>query len=154
MFLRTPKWLHYYKNASLMLLLRFVKKDKSTLNTVKYHFPNCNDMGRAITSGVFPNDLYFSANEFIEEERILIVRCYNCQNFGHIAKTCKSAPKCGKCAGQKCTGDCNSEKPSYANCQSRHVSNDRNWEVYLNHARKVFHQGNVPIPRKTWVLYQ
>ena len=126
---------------------RFVKKDQSTLNTVKIDFPNRNDMERAITNGIFLNDQYFRPNEFIEEERIPIVRCYNCQNFGHIAKTCKSAPKCGKCAGNHSAGDCNSEEPTCANCQSRHASNDPNCEAYLNHAKKVYHQKNVPLPK-------
>ena len=34
----------------------FVKKDKSTLNTVKIDFRNRNDMERAVTSGIFLND--------------------------------------------------------------------------------------------------
>ena len=119
---------------------RFVKEDKSTLNAVKTDFPNRNDMERAISSGIFLNDQYFLANEFIEEKRIPIVRCCNCQNFRHIAKTCKSAPKCGNCAGNSSTGDCNSDEPTCANCQSRHASNDPNCDAYLNHARKVYHQ--------------
>ena len=114
---------------------RFLKKDKITLNTVKIDFPNRNDIERAITNGIFLNNQYFRTNEFIEEGRIPIVRSYNCQNFGHIAKTCKSAPKCGKCAGNHSTGDCDSEEPTCANCQSRHASKDPNCEAYLNLAR-------------------
>ena len=94
---------------------RFVKKIKSTLNTVKIDFSNQNDMERAITNRIFLNDQYFRTNEFIEGERIPIVRCYFCQNFGHIAKTYKSAPKCVKCAGNHSNGDCNSEEPTCAN---------------------------------------
>ena len=37
---------------------RFVKKDKSTLNTVKTDFPNRSDMERAIKSGIFLNRYY------------------------------------------------------------------------------------------------
>ena len=95
---------------------RFVKKDESTLNTVKSDFPNRNNMERAITNRIFLNDQYFQANEFIEEERIPIIRCYYCQNFRHLAKLCMSAPKCGKSAGNHSTGDCNSEEPTFATC--------------------------------------
>ena len=123
---------------------RFVKKDKSILNIVKIDFPNRNDMERAITSGNFRNDQYFRGNEFIEEERTPIVRCYNCQNFGHIAKTCMSAPNCGKCTGKHSTVDCNPEEPACAVCQSRHASNDPNCETYLNHARKDYQQRTFP----------
>ena len=28
-----------------------------------------------------------------------IMQCYNCQNFGHIAKTCTTSPRCRECAG-------------------------------------------------------
>ena len=45
---------------------RFVKKDRSTLKTVKVDFPNRNDMERAITNGIFLSDQYFRTNEFIE----------------------------------------------------------------------------------------
>ena len=124
-----------------------MKKDKSTLNSVENDFPNRNDMETAISNGIFQTDQNFRANEFIEEERIPTVQCYNCQNFGHIGKTCKSAPKCGKCAGNHSTGDCNSEEPTCANCQSRHASNDPNCDAYLNHARNVYHQRNDPLPR-------
>ena len=74
--------------------LIFVEKDKSTFYTVKIDFSNRNDMERAVTNGILLKDQYFRANEFTEEERLPMVRCYNCQNFGHkpSAKTCKSAP--------------------------------------------------------------
>ena len=68
-------------------------------------------MERAITNGIFLTDQYFRTNEFIEEERIEIFRCYNCQNFRLIAKTCKSAPKCGKCAGNHSTETVTQKNP-------------------------------------------
>ncbi|KAG0437854.1 hypothetical protein HPB47_017265 [Ixodes persulcatus] len=58
-------------------------------------------------------------------------RCFNCQALGHIAKYCKNAVKCKKCAGQHATKECKGEDPvkcanrggdhpaSYVNCKVR-----------------------------------
>lgn len=35
-----------------------------------------------------------------------IIQCYNCQSFGHIAKTCKSSPRCRACAECHQSKDC------------------------------------------------
>ena len=47
---------------------RFVKKNKSTLNTVKIDFPNRNDMERAITNGIFLNDQYFQKKSSLKRK--------------------------------------------------------------------------------------
>ena len=89
----------------------------------------------------------FRAYEYNEEQKISIIRCYNCQVFGHVAKTCKNPPKCGKCANQHQTGDCEEGNAmKCANCQLNHAANDPFCEAYLDHASKVYKQRNIPIP--------
>ena len=78
---------------------RFIKKDSTILNTVKVDFRSHKDMEAAVRDGLFLNDQFFRAYEFKEEVKIPIVRCYNCQNFGHIDETCRSPPKCSNCSG-------------------------------------------------------
>ena len=55
-------------------------------------------------------------------------RCYNCQDWGHISKTCRvKSKKCAKCAGNHDTSECNSrvEDMKCANCQGPHPSYSR-----------------------------
>ena len=126
---------------------RFIKKDSTILITVKIDFRSPKDMEAAVRDGLFLNDQFFRAYEFKEEVKIPIVQCYNCQNFGHIAKTCRSPPKCSNCSGPHNTSECDNTKDrKCANCQSNHYANDPNCEAYLNHASKVYNQRNIPIP--------
>ena len=47
----------------------------------------------------------------IEQPRQLrVIRCYNCQGFGHIARHCKNFKRCENCANlhideEKCSGE-------------------------------------------------
>ena len=126
---------------------RFIKKEKSVLNTVKIDFPSKKDQDKTLSEGLFLNDQYFRANEYNEEQKIKIIRCYNFQVFGHVAKTCRRPPKSGKCANQHQTDDYeegNAKK--CAICQLNHAVNDPFCETFLNHASKVYKQRNIPIP--------
>ena len=51
-------------------------------------------------------------------DRYNVKRCYNCQNFGHIAKDCptKETPVCGKCSEEHNTIDCQTPNPRCINC--------------------------------------
>ncbi len=50
-----------------------------------------------------------------------VVRCYNCQKFGHISKTCKHISRCQNCAEHHDSADtvCRA-KPCCANCGGSH----------------------------------
>ena len=45
-----------------------------------------------------------------------IVRCYNCQEIGHIAKSCTNTIVCGKCSLPHSTNDCTSSVKKCINC--------------------------------------
>lgn len=47
---------------------------------------------------------------------INIIRCFNCQAYGHYANSCKGTLKCAKCAEEHSTKDCKSDTIRCANC--------------------------------------
>lgn len=47
---------------------------------------------------------------------IPIVRCFNCQSFGHTAAKCENDMKCVKCAGHHSIKDCTVSEIACANC--------------------------------------
>ena len=62
----------------------------------------------------------------VEEFRapISVLQCYNCQCFGHSAKSCRSKQKCLICGGNHSHKGCpsrESRKPTCANCNGPHV---------------------------------
>ena len=71
----------------------------------------------------------------VEEFRALISvqQCYNCQNFGHSAKSCQAKIKCLICGeGYSHKGCPNREKqqPKCANCKGPHVANYKGCTAY------------------------
>lgn len=49
-------------------------------------------------------------------EYIHVTRCFNCQQFNHTSKYCKSNEKCGVCSGDHKTDNCTSEEIKCVNC--------------------------------------
>ena len=45
-----------------------------------------------------------------------LMRCYNCQRFGHIAKACNGRRRCARCGEDHEYGQCNHEQPKCFNC--------------------------------------
>ena len=64
-----------------------------------------------------------------QSKRYTPTRCFNCQEYGHIAKLCKKEEKCEKCA-ESHTGKCTS---SYRciNCGSGHPSSSLSCPTFL-----------------------
>ena len=53
-----------------------------------------------------------------------VKQCFKCQAYGHKADICKNKPKCGKCAQEHETRNCNSEELKCANCKGAHAAGD------------------------------
>ena len=75
----------------------------------------------------------------VEEFRvpISIRQCYNCQCFGHSAKTCRSKQKCLICGENHSHKGCprrESRKPTCANCKGPHVSSYKGCSEYKKQA--------------------
>ena len=68
------------------------------------------------------------------------MQCYNCQCFGHSAKTCRSKQKCLICAENHSHKGClsrESRKPICANCNGPHVAS---YEGYPEYKKQAFRQ--------------
>ena len=59
-----------------------------------------------------------------------VTQCYKCQGFNHIAKDCKNAQKCVRCAGSHKSVECpdknkDSLKQKCSNCNGEHVASSK-----------------------------
>ena len=75
----------------------------------------------------------------VEEFRtpISVMQCFNCQCFGHSAKTCRSKQKCVICGGNHSHKGCpskESRKPTCANCKGPHVASYKGCPEYKKQA--------------------
>ena len=69
-----------------------------------------------------------------------VVRCYECQLFGHISKNCQGEARCVVCAGHhKSSFDCNNPKKC-RNCEGLHSSSDPICPVYKDRYEAVAKQ--------------
>lgn len=114
-------------SSSIKLSHKSGKKDAETCNYVL-----------EVTANIFKvliaqERVYINWSSCPVREFTLVTRCFNCQQYGHAAKTCKEAkPTCGHCGelGHQIT-DCTkkSESPKCASCmrfkkQSSHKTGD------------------------------
>ena len=75
----------------------------------------------------------------VEEFRapISVMQCYNCQCFGHLAKTCRSKQKCLICGENHSHKGCPSREsrtPTCANCNGPHVASYKGCPEYKKQA--------------------
>ena len=76
---------------------RFIKADGTVLQTVKLTFQCDTQFVKAIDERVFLECQYFQTTEFVQKG-IRIIRCYNCQKFGHLSDFCHSKTTCKPCS--------------------------------------------------------
>ena len=60
-----------------------------------------------------------------------IIRCYNCQGFGHISRNCKRQSICSNCSMTDCSKKCNND-PLCANCKGNHSAFSTTCPVYIS----------------------
>ena len=56
------------------------------------------------------------------ERRFKVIRCYNCQRFGHLARNCKNSPVCCFCSGSHVSPASCPNETKCANCSGPHPS--------------------------------
>ena len=79
-----------------------------------------------------------SAEIYLEDQKITVepsrnkevVRCYNCQAFGHLSSNCSKESKCRNCASISCSGPCRND-PYCANCEGKHKSSDTSCPTFI-----------------------
>ena len=83
------------------------------------------------------------------------LQCYNCQHMGHPARYCKTATRCGRCAGNHDTRHCQStnedsppDQPAplkCTRCQGSHAASDNNCTAHaaaiLSHWHRIAEEG-------------
>ncbi|XP_014891407.1 uncharacterized protein LOC106949576 isoform X3 [Poecilia latipinna] len=69
-----------------------------------------------------PREVFFGLIRFsVREYMPKPVRCFNCQEFGHIAKMCKGKRRCARCSGDHEYGKCGvGVKPKCCSCGGEH----------------------------------
>lgn len=101
---------------------------------------------RLIHEGLLLQGMFHDVEVFHRD--CLIIRCYQCQQFGHTAKFCRSALRCGFCAGKGHSDDrcpvrseggpsrcvnCGGAHPAWAGmCSSMQQSRERAVQAYNN----------------------
>ena len=79
--------------------------------------------------------IVYKVEEF--QAPISIMQCYNCQCFGHSAKTCRSKQKCLICGENHSHKGCPSReyrKPTCANCKGPHIGSYKGCPEYTKQA--------------------
>lgn len=65
----------------------------------------------------------------IEHYQIERKRCYRCQGFGHLARSCQERARCGHCSGEHERRNCPpGVRPKCLDCYGPHPTGDRNCE--------------------------
>ena len=75
--------------------------------------------------------IIYNVEEF--QAPVSVVQCYNCQCFGHLAKTCTSKQKCLICGENHSHKGCpsrESRKPRCANCNGPHATSYKGCPEY------------------------
>ena len=67
----------------------------------------------------------------IEKQLGTVIRCYGCQQFGHIAKNCHAAPKCVVCAGSHRSDFSCRNTVKCGNCEGGHLSSDKKCPIFI-----------------------
>ena len=79
-----------------------------------------------------PDNIYLGFSRFkIREYHPTPTRCFNCQRYGHMAKTCRREEVCASCGGHHEFAQCDATNPKRcANCGGRHSAGYRGCPKY------------------------
>ena len=86
------------------------------------------DMKIALYSGIYFGRIRIRCESYRTTPQV--TQCYKCQGFNHIAKDCKKAQKCVRCAGAHKSTECpdknkDSLKLKCSNCNGEHVASSK-----------------------------
>ena len=107
---------------------RFVKAEGKILQTVKLTFQSELQYNTAISEGIFIESLYYTPYEFVQRG-IRIIRCFNCQKFGHLSGNCNSKTACKHCSEEHKIDNCTNKESGgkCLNCNNKQLVTTNNW---------------------------
>ena len=124
-------------------IIRFVKSDGKSLQTVKLTFPSKAEFDKATTDGIFIDNLYYQPVELIQQG-IRIIRCYRCQKVGHVSSNCHSKVSCKHCSGEDSIDNCSGIQPARCtNCSGSHEVDSLDCPTYIKQVQRV-HEARGP----------
>ena len=111
---------------------RLIKRNSTKVGTVKIVLKSESDLGKALHQGFFIDSIYYKTITFVQNG-IQIVRCFECQKFGHISAKCQSAEKCIYCSENNFlrTAPNKIQESKCANCNLKHPANCIQCDVYI-----------------------
>ncbi|VDH97606.1 Hypothetical predicted protein [Mytilus galloprovincialis] len=126
---------------------------------VKITFTDHEEVKKAITSKGYCHPGTTTYSKFQAEQPVKVVRCYNCNKFGHIGKRCLNIATCSNCGKENCKiKDCKNT-PCCVNCGNIHQATSTKCEKYLEiiNKRRLYSilntQNETPLPECTGHYY-
>ena len=117
-----------YPNTDIEL---FKNKEGRFTGTIKVTFNSEDDLNAAMNNPVYINNHRYRMEKY--ENRPQIIKCHNCQSFGHVARLCFSKNTiCGKCTSKEHpTKDCTTLPTDYKcfHCEGNHQTGYKNCEA-------------------------
>ena len=93
---------------------------------------------RIITQGLIHEGEIKDCVRYLSEAKV--TRCFNCQEYGHIARICKKSPACAECAGEHRAEEC-PKGPEAARkcavCGGKHRAGAPNCEIERKEKEKA-----------------
>ena len=116
------------KNNVKINKVQRLKYNGQPTRKVVIQFENEQDMKIALYSGIYFGRIRIRCESYRTTPQV--TQCYKCQGFNHIAKDCKNAQKCLRCAGAHKSIECpdknkDSLKLKCSNCNGEHVASSK-----------------------------
>ena len=116
------------KNNVKINKVQRLKYNGQPTRKVVIQFENEQDMKIALYSGIYFGRIRIRCESYRTAPKV--TQCYICQGFNHIAKDCKNAQKCLRCAGAHKSIECpdknkDSLKLKCSNCNGEHVASSK-----------------------------
>ena len=116
------------KNNVKINKVQRLKYNGQPTRKVVIQFKNEQDMKIALYSGIYFGRIRIRCESYRTAPQV--TQCYKCQGFNHIAKDCKNAQKCVRCAGAHKSIECpdknkDSLKLKCSNCNGEHVASSK-----------------------------
>ena len=107
----------------------FFKKNDEFMGIIKITFNTPEDLTRTMNERIKIFEQRYLVEEYIFQPRV--IKCNKCQNFGHIARLCRGAERCGKCSNNHNTKNCTAEPNDYCcfHCKENHQTGDKECQV-------------------------